>query len=257
MGRLSPFRHPAEKRVALMYWFRRLPAVLFVISMLPALSGCAPVPSAPPVAAVAGGGDIERGRAVFESNGCAGCHRIEAPLKAPTIAGTLAALGPELWYSGSKFKDGFLEGWLEEPVPIRPMEYNSLEERNRGAHVRLDKAGAADAASFLMSLAPGGGAEASPPGPSAIEADSLGRRVFNYKAACYGCHLVRTPRGLVVGGLSGPALLGVRERLRGEWIYAYLSRADTFGAVRAMPDYVGILTDEEISALAAYVAGFE
>ncbi len=233
-----------------MYWFCRLPAVLLaVLFVIGALAGCASSPSV----GEAGAG-IESGRAVFESNGCGGCHRVEGPLKEPTIADTLAALGPELWYSGSKFKDGFLEGWLFEPVPIRPMEYNSLEERNRGAHVRLDKAGAADAASFLMSLAPGGLVS---PGPPAIDAGSLGREVFNYKAACYGCHLVRTPRGLVVGGLSGPTLLGVRERLRGEWIYAYLSRGDTFGSVRAMPDYVGVLTDDEISAVAAYVAGLE
>ena len=223
-------------------------AVLFVIG---ALAGCAASPSV----GEAGAG-IESGRAVFESNGCGGCHRIEGPLKELAIADTLAALGPELWYSGSKFKEGFLKGWLEEPVPIRPMEYNSLEERNRGAHVRLDKDAAADAAAFLMSLELAGPL-AKAPAPSVPEAGSLGRMVFNYKAACYGCHLVRTPRGLVVGGLSGPTLLGVRGRLRGEWIYAYLSRADTFKSPRAMPDYVGILTDDEISALAAYVAGLE
>ena len=233
--------------------FFRLLAVLFVTSILSVFSGCAQAPS---LVVDEAGGVIESGRAVFESKGCGGCHRIEGPLKEPTIAGRLAALGPALWYSGAKFKDGFLKGWLEEPVPIRPMEYNSLERRNRGAHARLDKDAAASAAAFLMSLVPG--APSAPPGrPPAMESLPLGREVFNYKGACYGCHLVRTRRGLVVGGLSGPSLLGARERLRGEWIYAYLSNPDTYEPVKAMPDYVGILTEAELSALSAYVAGLE
>lgn len=236
--------------------FFRLPVLLLAVLALLALSGCA---SAPPVSTAESRADVEGGRALFESKGCGGCHSIEPPAGPLTIADVLATSAPELWYSGAKFKDGFLKSWLALPTPIRPMEYNSLTEKNQGAHVALDSIEASAAAAFLMSLEPGGPPE-KPPVPadfSPAKSDLLGRRLFNYDGACYGCHLVMTPRGLRVGGLSGPSLIGAGSRLRADWIYAYLSGPSVSGSPRAMPYYGGILTEVELGALAAYVAGFE
>ncbi len=226
----------------------RLPVLLF-LSALVILSGCAQAPS--PLAAI-DSEELARGRAVFESKGCGGCHLIEPPATAGTISDRLLTLGPVLWYAGSKFKDSFLKDWLRAPVAIRPMEYNSLVSRSSEMHRRLAAREAVAVASFLMSLT-GAGLEA----PIAVsEVGSLGPKLFNYKGACYGCHLVRTPRGLKVGGLSGPSLLGARDRLRAEWIYDYLSKPEAY-PVRAMPNYVGIMTDAELVVLSAYVAGLE
>ncbi len=234
--------------------FFRLPVSLLAVLALLALSGCAP---GPPISAMKSRADVEGGRALFESKGCGDCHSIEAPAGPLTISDVLTTSGPELWYSGAKFKDGFLKGWLVLPTPIRPMEYNSLTERNRSAHVALDPAQASAAAAFLMSLEPTGPLVKAPVDPSFTKSDLLGRRLFNYDGACYGCHLVRTPRGLVVGGLSGPSLIGAGSRLRADWIYAYLSRTGVFNSPRPMPNYVGILTEVELSALSAYVAALE
>jgi mono/diheme cytochrome c family protein len=233
--------------------FLRLPVSLLTVLALLALSGCAP---APPISTTESRADVEGGRAIFESKGCGDCHSIEPPAGLLTISDVLATSAPELWYSGAKFKDGFLKGWLVLPTPIRPLEYNSLTERNRGSHVALDPAQASAAAAFLMSLEPTGPPEKAPV-PAASTSDLLGRRLFNYDGACYGCHLVMTPRGLRVGGLSGPSLIGAGARLRADWIYTYLSRPSASGSPRPMPYYGGILTEVELGALAAYVAGLE
>ena len=231
----------------------RLSVLLLFIGALAIFSGCAPVPGP---SAATDDGDFAGGRALFESKGCPGCHLIERPSVEQTISERLVTLGPVLWYSGAKFKDGFLKGWLREPTVIRPMEYNSLTSRSMDLHPGLAPGAAEIVAAFLMSLGP-----SHPDAPVALQRSgedlgSLGRRLFNYKGACYGCHRTRTPRGLVVGGLSGPSLLRAGERLRAEWIYAYLSKPDAY-PVRAMPNYAGIMTDAELRALSGYVAGFE
>ncbi|MCP4830277.1 MAG: c-type cytochrome, partial [Proteobacteria bacterium] len=74
--------------------------------------------------------DAAAGQAVFESNGCQSCHYTQGPATEKTIADQLAKKGPELWYAGSKFQRPWLETWLVDPQPIRPMKFNSVMEPN-------------------------------------------------------------------------------------------------------------------------------
>ena len=60
--------------------------------------------------------------------------------------------GPELWYAGSKFQQPWLEQWLQDPKPIRPLKYNSLSEENPGDHPKLAAGDAASITEYLMSL---------------------------------------------------------------------------------------------------------
>jgi len=188
------------------------------------------------------------GREIFFSRGCNRCHQIEGPATEKSIADRLARKGPELWYAGSKFKEGFLRRWLSEPVPIRPLEYNSLVRKNRGAHARLGPSEAGRVAGYLMSLK----SKAVKTGVIRPAVNPRGRVLFIRKLACYGCHRVRS-RGKMVGGLSAPSLAGASARLNPDWIFAYLSNPDVFKPVRAMPSFVGIINEKDMAALAAYV----
>ena len=225
--------------------FARLPAlVLFLLAAF-----CLFI-TALPGGVLAGSNE---GKKIFDAGKCASCHQVKGPATEKTIQDVLAKKGPELWYSGSKFRPGFLEGWLKDPRPIRPMRYYSLTEKNPGDHPRLAPGDAAEVAAYLMSLK---SAEARPSGirPGV---DPGGRAVFMKEQACYSCHQVTSRRGNAVGGLTGPSLVGAGSRLEPDWIYAYLSNPKVFKPVKDMPNYVGILDDSEMKALASYISSFK
>jgi mono/diheme cytochrome c family protein len=213
---------------------------------------------APPVAfalliglSYAGEGKFNEGKKIFKARKCAECHQVRGPAKEKTFQDVSEKKGPELWYAGSKFQEKFLFNWLQDPVPIRPMAYYSLTEKNPGDHERLSETEAGDVTAYLMGL-------------KSVEVNQgvikpkktlKGRVVFARKFSCFGCHRYKSG-GKIVGGLSGPTLVGAGVRLNAEWIYAYLKKPGVFKPVRDMPQYAGIIKDNEMKELAAFVAGF-
>lgn len=201
-----------------------------------------------PVFAGSAQAGVDEGKKLFDAKKCAGCHQIQGPAKEKTIKDQLAKKGPELWYAGSKFKQEFLVKWLASPLPIRPLEYNSLTKKNPNNHPKLSGKEASDVADFLMSL------KSSDVKPTGIQPSDnpKGRALFIKKQSCYGCHEVSV-RGTTAGGLSAPSFIGAGTRLQTDWIYAYLANPKVFKPVKSMPVYTGILKDDEMKDLAAYV----
>jgi mono/diheme cytochrome c family protein len=189
------------------------------------------------------------GKKIFESKNCGSCHQTVGPAREKTIEDQLKKKAPELWYSGSKFKREFLQAWLADPRPIRPMEYYSLTKRNTGSHPKLDSAGASQVTDYLMSLKSPDVKNAGIQPKGGVK----GRVLFEKKQGCYGCHEL-TKGDIVVGGVTGPTMINIADRLQPDWIYSYLSNPRAFKPVKDMPDYAGILSDEELKTLAAYVA---
>lgn len=195
---------------------------------------------------------VAEGKKVFESNNCNGCHQTDGPSREKTIADQMAKKGPELWYVGSKLQKAFLEKWLKDPKPIRPMEYYSLTKKNAGNHPKLSGKDVADATDYLMSLKSADVKE----GMIKPKASPQGRLIFEKKQGCYGCH-ENKKGGNVVGGVTGPSLVGAGERLQPDWIYAYFVKPQVFKPVKDMPVYVGVLSDSEMKMLAEYVSSFK
>jgi len=194
----------------------------------------------------AAGGDI-----LFKKN-CASCHYTDGPAKEKTITDQLAKKGPELWYAGSKFQKPWLVAWLQKPIPIRPMKYNSLTEKNTGDHPKLSADDAEKVTNFLMALT----SDEVKKGMLKAKASLMGRRLFIKDMQCSGCHSF-TMRGQVHGGKSGPSLIGASMRLNPDWIYAYMANIKVFKPVRDMPDYSGVFNTKKLQDVAAYVATFE
>jgi len=191
------------------------------------------------------------GDAIFKKN-CTGCHYTDGPAKEKTIADQLAKKGPELWYVGSKFQKAWLAEWLQNPKPIRPLKYNSITDRNSGDHPKLSAGDAAAVADFLMGLT-------SPEVKAGVLKPNdtpQGRNIFAKKAPCGGCHEY-PQKGAVVGGKTGPSLVGSSKRLNPDWVYAYLAKTKVFKPVRDMPDFGPVLNSKDLMSVAAYVAAFE
>jgi len=193
------------------------------------------------------------GDAVFKANNCSSCHYTTGPAQEKSIADQLAKKGPELWYAGSKFQKDWLLAWLQDPKPIRPMEYNSITEKNAADHPKLSAGDAADVTGFLMGLT-SADVEA---GLIKPKYKAKAKLIFNKKMPCLGCHLSPDKKGNVSGGLSGPTLVGASKRLNPDWIYAYLSKTTTFKPYRDMPDFASYLSESKMKLLAAYVANFK
>lgn len=197
------------------------------------------------------GGEVE-GKELFEARKCGGCHQVRGPATEKTFGDVYRKKGPELWYAGSKFREGFLSGWLQNPVPIRPMAFYSLTEKNPGDHEKLSAGEAAAVAEYLMGLKSREVEE----GRIEPKRTVKGRVVFSRKFSCFGCHRFRSGKK-IVGGLSGPSLVDAGKRLKAEWIYAYLKNPGVFKPVRDMPSYAGIIKESDMRELASFVGGFD
>lgn len=194
----------------------------------------------------------DEGKKLFASKNCGSCHQIQGPANEKSIEDVLAKKGPELWFAGSKYQKAFLENWLQNPTPIRGMEYYTLTKKNEGKHAKLDAAGAKDVAEYLGTLksADVKAAGITPKG------SPQGRIIFEKKQGCYGCHEVKKG-GNVVGGLTGPTMVGIGERLQPDFIYAWLSNPTAFKKIKDMPTYEGILSDAELKTLSEYVSSLK
>ncbi|NIP72459.1 MAG: c-type cytochrome [Gammaproteobacteria bacterium] len=204
--------------------------------------------------AFAGGAqaDVAAGKAVFEAEECTACHYTDGPAREKSIDDQLAKKGPELWYAGSKFQKDWLQAWLQDPQPIRPLKFNSLSEENPGEHPKLGGEEAASVSEFLMSLT----SDAVEAGVIKPRRHPKGRLIFVKKMPCSGCHRYPGRGKKLSGGMSGPSLVGAKSRLNPDWIYAYLLKPRVFKPVKMMPVFVDILSERDMQKVAAYVANF-
>ena len=220
----------------------RLTLQIFYILTLPAMIIASSIVQADPAV----------GKTMFESKGCLNCHYTDGPAREKTIADQLAKKGPELWYAGSKFQQHWLETWLQDPKPIRLLKYNSLTEDNQGDHPKLSADESTAVTEFLMSLT-----------SSEVEAGVIkpkknpkGRLIFKKKMPCGGCHQF-PDRKKIIGGRTGPSLVGASKRLNPDWIFAYLKKTKVFKPVRMMPIFAGILSEKDMKSVSAHIASFE
>lgn len=218
---------------------RPIPTILFAATLAVALPRLASA-------------DAAAGADIFQANDCQTCHYTDGPAKEKTIDDQLAKTGPELWYAGSKFQQDWLQGWLQDPQPIRPMKFNSLTETNPGDHPKLGGNEAASVTEFLMSLT----SDEVEAGVIKPKKNPKGRLIFIKKMPCSGCHQYPGKKKKLTGGRSGPSLVNAKARLNPDWIYAYLLKPKVFKPVKMMPVFVGLLKEKDMKNVAAYVANF-
>ena len=192
------------------------------------------------------------GKKIFTDKKCTACHYTKGPAREKTIADQLKKKGPELWYAGSKFQKAWLGKWLQKPKPIRMMAFNSLTKKNAGKHAKLSAADAKAVTDYLMTLT----SKDVKAGVIKPKKSPKGKLIFKKKMPCGGCHQY-TSRKKVMGGMTGPSLIGVKERLNPDWIYAYMKNPKVFKPVKMMPVFAGILSDKDMKKVSAYIATFK
>ena len=154
-------------------------------------------------------------------------------------------MAPDLSAEGSRVKKEWLEKFMKAPDTIRPI----LVERMPPFMI-LDSEDEAIYAYFRTTLVDnrvedlaGTVSKLRLRDPGVI---LMGRKLFDEKYGCNACHQVSGK-----GGVIGPDLTRVGDRLRPEWIVYYLHNPKAFVTRSIEPVYS--FTDEEIEALTAFL----
>ncbi|MCI5106190.1 MAG: c-type cytochrome [Pseudomonadales bacterium] len=192
---------------------------------------------------------------------CASCHQLDRS------EGNTAHAAPPLFYAGNKYRQEWLEQWLQAPYRLRPAGgffadhvitedgIDSVDEASLQDHMAVDSSKAADIADWLMSLTPMDDllAASSDYQPGSVS-PRMGAMDFVKFKGCGGCHR-DTPE---YGGLSGPELYTAWQRLQPQFIVSFIkdprawnpdsampSRGLNDGQIHKLADYLKILTNED------------
>jgi cytochrome c2 len=174
------------------------------------------------VASAGGGEDILQ-------NQCRACHSLTGP--SPTSLQELwDRKGPDLFYAGHKYKAQWMEAWLQKPARIRPAGMFYVDHAKPGPkndeidastltpHPALSAVDAKAVAAALMQRK--AKAELIKPGsyiPGTISRSS-GEMLFDKFKGCLACHQIEPD----YGGLSGPEVYTVAQRLQEDYLVSFL-----------------------------------
>jgi mono/diheme cytochrome c family protein len=170
---------------------------------------------------------LARGKQLFETAGCRGCHKLE---------GAGGNLGPELDKVGARRSPSWLKEHFLAPAAVTPgsgMPPQKFAEPDLDAIVlfMLSQTGA-NLPGFYASM-------------KVIPSAGEGRRLFQVKG-CIGCHSVAGQ-----GGKIGPALDDVGLRRAPEWMIQHFRDPQTTSPGTVMPRFG--FTESEARALADFL----
>jgi len=177
------------------------------------------------------------------SERCASCHDMKGP--APT---TLAALwqrkGPDLFYAGNKYRQAWVEAWLQNPKRIRPagMFYIShikpgekrdmVDASTLSEHMKLNAADAKAVADALAEMKENSALLKAEKHDPSMAPGPLGEMMFDKFFGCMACHQIEPG----FGGLSGPEVYTAGARLKPEFMLSYIRNPQAWDPKTWMPN---------------------
>lgn len=176
---------------------------------------------------------------------CATCHRLQDEPGDDATA-RLDRRAPPLYFAGNKFREEWLQDWLQAPEALRPAGYfpavdvQQTEDGDRvdpdslPAHPALSEAEATAVAGYLMTLTAR---------QDLIDADSyepgtvsprMGMMDFRKFKGCNACHQDAPDKG----GVSGPTLHDAWQRLQPAYLSSFISDPTAWdpGTIMPVPD---------------------
>lgn len=174
---------------------------------------------------------------------CTACHNLTGPV-AQTLNEAITRKGPDLSYAGNKYRQEWLESWLQKPYRIRPagMFYgdhikpgpdgDEVDSSTLADHVSLAKPDAVAVAAELMKLKPHDdliAREKIEPG-SIIK--QMGEMNFDKFWGCMACHRIEAD----YGGLSGPEMYTAGQRLQPGFIASFTRNPQAWEPKTWMPN---------------------
>jgi mono/diheme cytochrome c family protein len=187
---------------------------------------------------------LDYGRKLLARYGCVHCHTLKEP-DGTTMMATDDP--PSLRHIADKTTREWIYAWLKDPqaysVAATMPDFGLSDDDAR------------DISAFLMAQsAPLAGQKpAASPAASAQPAafDAVAAATLYGESFCSSCHSVQTPAGRLVGGDVGPELTRIGNKVKPEWLEAWLRNPRVYDPNTGMPHYR--FSEKQIVLLAAYL----
>jgi len=200
--------------------------------------------------------EAAKGEAILAAR-CGGCHNLAGP-GAATLKALRERKGPDLSYAGNKYREAWVEKWLQKPTRVRPAgmfygkhikatdQWDVVDPTTLKPHVKLPEDEAEAVAKALTTHRAKAdllkGVEVKPASISL----AMGDLMFDKFKGCVACHASAPD----YGGFSGPELYDVARRLKPEYIYSYMKNPQAWDPGIWMP--VMRLSDTDLNKLITY-----
>lgn len=184
----------------------------------------------------------EEGAEILKKD-CASCHNLAGP--APqTLKELWNIKGPNLAYAGNKYRKEWLVNWLQAPRHIRPAgefyakhiktgdKRDVVDTATIKDHMALSKSDAVAVAAELMKLKQHDDLIAKEKIEPGTDSKMMGEMMFDKFLGCMACHQIEPD----FGGLSGPEVYTVADRLQPEFIASFMRNPQAWEPKTWMPN---------------------
>jgi cytochrome c1 len=180
---------------------------------------------------------LNQGRNLLSRYGCLHCHNVKLP-DGSTMKPTDDP--PSLSHIADKTTREWIYAWLKDP--------QAYAATATMPNFKLGDDDARDISAFLD-------ANSTPvPGDTAtvsVKADPSAGGTFYGESFCASCHAVQNAAGNLVGGDVGPELTRIGNKVKPEWLLAWLRNPRVYDAETAMPHYR--FNDAQLATLSGYL----
>jgi len=191
---------------------------------------------------------------------CAGCHALAAPDFATLgITERLERKAPPLYYAGNKYREEWLQEWLQDPQNLYPAGYypnpsvkitdegDVPDTENLLKHPALDAANAAEVATYLMTLQERADVLAATTYTEGKVALRMATMDFRKFKGCDSCHQDAAGEG----GFSGPVMYNAWQRLQPAYMASFIKDPHAWDPNTIMPKME--MNDAAVNKLVDYL----
>jgi mono/diheme cytochrome c family protein len=191
--------------------------------------------------ALPGTPQLNLGRTMLARYGCVHCHAIARP-----DGSRMAATDhpPSLTHIADKTTREWIFSWLKDP--------QAYAASTTMPNYKLSDTDASDISTYLVnSSTPQAGDTSVASVKSAALTDASAGPSLYGESFCSSCHAVQNAAGNLVGGDVGPELTRIGNKVKPEWLSAWLDNPRIYDATTPMPHYR--FTPQQILTLATYL----
>ena len=190
----------------------------------------APLPGAP---------QLNQGRHLLSRYGCVHCHTVKLPdgeILKPTDD------PPSLEHIADKTTRQWIYAWLKDP--------QAYASTTTMPNFKLSDDDARDVSAFLIANSAPLPGDTTTLSAKASTDPAAGATLYG-ESFCSSCHAVQNAAGNLVGGDVGPELTRVGNKVKPEWLQAWLRNPRSYDAETAMPHYR--LSDPQVATLSGFL----
>ena len=182
---------------------------------------------------------LNQGRNLLSREGCVHCHTVKLP-DGSTMKPTDDP--PSLSHIADKTTREWIFAWLKDPQAYAPT--------STMPNFKLSDDDLRDMSAFLIANSTPLPGDAAPVSTKAAADPAAGASLYG-ESFCASCHAVQNAAGNMVGGNVGPELTRVGNKVKPEWLQAWLRNPRAYDEGTAMPHYR--FNDGQVATLSGFL----